>query len=134
LVPSLAQVQKYLGTTGVVIYIFVALSVLLVGYRHFSPWFICTASEKQALWLAAGTFLFLIVVFAFVYPIANSGIVGGGSDREDNINIAAIGLLHGNYPYYAQGYLGSPTHSLPGSLLLAIPFVMLGNSVYQNFF
>jgi hypothetical protein len=133
-VPSLAQVQKYLGTIGITIYIFVAFSVLLCGYKYILPRFISHVTEKQALWLTAVTFLVLIFVFAMIYPVANSGIIGGGSDREDNINIATTALLRGNYPYYPKGYLGSPTHSLPGSLLLAVPFVLLGNSAYQNFF
>ena len=130
----MAQVQKYFDTVGVGAYLITAFSALLVGYKYLLPKFVSRVTEKQALWLAGATFLVLLVVFAIAYPIANSGLVAGGSDRDDNLNVATTALLHGRYPYYFRGYLGSPTHSLPGSLVLAVPFVLIGNSAYQNFF
>lgn len=75
-----------------------------------------------------------LFAFAVVYPIANSGIVGGGSDGDEALNIATRELLHGRYPYYPMTYLGNPISPLPGEILLAVPFVLLGNSAYQNFF
>ena len=43
-------------------------------------------------------------------------------------------LLHGRYPYYVRTYLGNAVHEMPGMLLLATPFVLLGNSAYMNLF
>jgi hypothetical protein len=43
-------------------------------------------------------------------------------------------LLHGRYPYYARTYLGNPVALLPGAIFLSVPFVLLGNSAYQNLF
>ena len=77
----------------------------------------------------------LIVAFAVVYPIVNSGEhFSGGSDRDDDISIATRRLLDLDYPYYARTYLDNPISHLPGSYILAVPFVLLGNGAIQNFF
>ncbi len=91
-------------------------------------------SESAVPWLAAATFLGLVVIFFVVYPLADAGIVGGGSDRDEALNIATTELLHGHYPYYEKTYLGNLITPMPGALLLAIPFVLIGNSAYQNLF
>ncbi len=134
IIPSCGQVQKHLGLSGVIIYALAVVFLLLTGYCFVFPRLISKISRKQSLWLAGLTLIGLIAVFVIVYPLANAGIIGGGSDREDNINVAAQALLRGRYPYYEKGYLGCPTNVFPGSLLLAVPFVLLGNSAYQNFF
>jgi hypothetical protein len=105
-----------------------------MGYRFVIPWFFSMLSERMAGWLAGATLLALVVIFAIVYPIANSGVVGGGTDRDEALNIAVQELLNGRYPYYPKTYLQAPISPLPGSVLLAMPFVVLGNSAYQNIF
>ena len=42
--------------------------------------------------------------------------------------------MNGNYPYYVRTYLGQPPIPMPGAILLALPFVALGYSAYQNLF
>jgi hypothetical protein len=135
-IPSTAIFQKYLGIAGVVIYLAIAsLSLLfLFRYRNTLARLTSKVTERQVLLLAIFTFLFILTAFLVVYPIANSGIVGGGSDGDEALNIAATELLHGRYPYYPETYLGNPISPLPGAVLLALPFVVLGNSAYQNLF
>lgn len=132
--PSLSQVQKYLGNIGVFSYILIVFLVLLRIRRYYFRGFLNKVTGKRAFGLAAITLIGFIVIFFIVYPIANSGIVGGGTDREEDANIATIELLHGRFPYYPRTSLNNPISHLPGSLLLSIPFVLLGNSAYQNFF
>ena len=132
--PSLSQVQKYLGNIGVFLYIPIVFLILLKIRRYYFRRFLNKVTEGQASRLTAITLIGLIVIFFIVYPIANSGIIGGGTDREEDLNIATIELLHGRYPYYPKTSLNHPLSHLPGSLLLSIPFVLLGNSAYQNFF
>lgn len=134
LLPSTGVVQKYLGMTGVVIYVGIASLLLWLGWRSGYPRFAAKVTERQTYWLAAGTFILLAIIFFLLYPIANSGVVGPGSDRDEALNIATEELLNGRYPYYARPYTGNPISPMPGSLLLAIPFVLIGNSAYQNLF
>ena len=134
LIPSTAIIQKYLGIVGVVVYIAIASLVLLIGYRYIFTRFALMVTDKQVLWLTAATFLFLLAVFFVVYPLANSGIFGKGSDRDEGLNIVTTEFLRGHYPYYALTYLGHHIDTLPGSWVLALPFVLLGNSAYQNLF
>jgi hypothetical protein len=76
----------------------------------------------------------LALAFAALYPLANSGRIGPGSDRDDALNIGVAELAAGHYPYYARTYLGAPLTPLPGALALAAPFYVLGNAAYQNVF
>jgi hypothetical protein len=68
-----------------------------------------------------------------VYPIANSGFYGGGSDADDALDIAVRALLAGHYPYYERTYLGGEIAPMPSALVLASPFIILfGVSAWQN--
>lgn len=130
----MGQIQKYLGTPAVLIYILVVLLTPMVGYKYISRWFISLVTKKLALWLIALTFIGLIIVFTETYPAVDTHVAGAGSDRDDDLNIATTALLQARYPYYLKTYLNNPITHLPGSILLAVPFVLLGNSAYQNFF
>ena len=134
LTPSLPVFHKYLGAIGVVTYIVIAMVALisLIRYQSVLVRLASKLTVGQVYWLAALTFFTTYVAFATIYPIANSGVVGGGSDGEDALNIGTTQLLQGHYPYYYETYLRNPVVNLPGALVLAIPFVLLGNSAYQN--
>jgi hypothetical protein len=134
LVPSIGAVQKYLGLAGLASYVATVLVALFVGYRYVLPWVLAACSERLAVRLAVAAWLVLLTAFVVVYPIANAGIVGGGTDRDEALNIAVWELLAGRYPYYPRTYLNAPISPLPGAILLAMPFVLLGNSAYQNLF
>ena len=134
LIPSTDTIQKYCGSKAVVPYIFIGFCLLQIGHKLILPRFICFVTERQALWLAVLTLLGLVLVFSILYPIAQAGLVGGGSDQDDALNVAATELIHGRYPYYAKTYLDNPIAPLPGAVILAVPFVLLGNSAFQNIF
>ncbi len=126
-VPSLAQVQKYFGIVGLVVYAAAVPAVLFLA-REWEP------AEEDARYLTLCTFALVVLAFAILYPLAKSGALGAGSDADDAYNAAVREMLHGRYPYYAKTYLGNLMHALPGSLFLATPFVLLGNSAYQGLF
>ena len=132
--PSCGIVQKYFGNIGVLIYLIATAGLLWLVCKYASRFYLARISEGQALFLAAATLLGLVLIFAFVYPKANVHLPGKGSDADDALNLAVNELLHGRYPYYARTYLDNPVANLPGTIFLAVPFALLGNSAYQNFF
>lgn len=73
----------------------------------------------------------VVTAFAVLFPHFNSQLPGHGSDRDDALNTAIAAVLHGEYPYARTTYLGNPITPLPGALLLALPFWLLGNSAFQ---
>jgi hypothetical protein len=134
-IPSTGQVQKYLGNLGVFAYLVAVGFLLFLLFRYrviFS--LLQNLTEKKAFYICLLTILCLTVIFFYAYPLLNSQKTGKGSDRDDDSNIATVELLHGRYPYYVRTYLGNHITHFPGALLLSAPFVILGNSAYQNIF
>lgn len=134
LVPSLDIILKYFGIGGIVGYLLVALSALFFGFKFVRPAFISKVSDKQADILALLTLLAVIAFVSYMYPIANSGIYGGGSDANDALIIGASELINGRYPFYPATYLGNPIAPMPGSIIFAVPFVLIGLFSLQNIF
>jgi hypothetical protein len=97
-------------------------------------WHSENGSKANANLYAILTIALLMTLFFFVHPIVSTRDPGKGSDRNEALNIAATELLHGRYPYYCRTHLGSPISPLPGAVILALPFMAIGNSAYQNFF
>ena len=136
-VPALSSsgfVQRYFGNVGVILYfvfcVFFFAVFIRIAERSRSVW---EENRRLSYVLIGASLAFLSAVFLVVYPIANAGVIGGGSDRDDALNIAVQALLNGHYPYYIRTYLGNPISPLPGGIILAMPFVViLGNSAYQN--
>ena len=131
--PSIGTVSKYLGAYGLGLYV-VAVPLVLAGIGALVyPRLDSLLTEKQARLLALATLLVLVAAFAALRPITGVARAGHGSDRNEAMNLATAELLHGHYPYHPMTHLGNPISPLPGSLLLAAPFVWLGDSAYQNF-
>lgn len=133
-IPSSAIIQKYLGLAGVAVYALAAILALWAALRYGWIEYLADRSERAVIVLALLTFLLLGLAFAMIYPAANAGVMGGGSDADDALNLAARALVAGRYPYGSLTYLGNPISPLPGAIFLALPFVALGNSAYQNLF
>lgn len=132
--PSLGQLLKYTGLPGFILYSIVVYTGLSLFSRHAFPLFYQKVSQKDAVILFVIIMLLLAFNFHRIYPLADAGIIGGGNDRDDALNLAAEQILSLQYPYSVRTYLGNPISPLPGAVLLALPFVILGNSAYQNFF
>src|SRR6476620_4337386 len=143
LFPSLGIIQKYFRTRGALVYLAIALLLFVAAVRRNAGLHSrIEALDRRWAWrLASALFVALVVAFAVLYPMSNSGerswistsgIAGGGSDRDESLNLGVVELLHGRYPYYAVTQLGNPVSQMPGSLVLAVPFVLLGNAALQN--
>ena len=55
------------------------------------------------------------------HPMANSGssssgVRGGGSDRDEALQVGGEALLAREFPYYRSTHLGNPISQMPGSL------------------
>ena len=132
LIPSTYEVEKYTGSLGLVFFLVFGPIGFLLGYRHIVPRFLEVVTERQSIYCALATVIVLALTFAILYPIVDSGVVGGGCDRDEARDLAARELLGGSYHYYPVTYLGALITPLPGAVLLSIPFVLLGTSAYQN--
>jgi hypothetical protein len=132
-IPSLYLIEKYLGLAAVPIYLaYVALLVWLWQtkvVRKAAP----GMGERTARILTIATLLGLIALFAVLRPLAGSGRFGPGSDADDALNKAVHALFRGEFPYAQKTFLGNPITPMPGELLLAAPFVLLGDGAWQIF-
>lgn len=132
--PSGWLFQKYAGLWGLPLFGVAAILAIGLLKASFASRGMAALTQRQIGWLVSATLLGLAVLFYVLYPLANSGSLGAGSDRDEALNMATRRLMNGLYPYDARTSLGNPVSPLPGSLLLAVPFVWLGNSAYQNLF
>ncbi len=74
----------------------------------------------------------LCLAFIVVFPLANSGAFGPGSDRDEALNLAVAALFSGGEIYSQTTYLDNPITPMPGAILLAAPFAALGEAAWQN--
>ena len=133
LFPSTGLVVAYVGFPGLILYLVCAVLTLLAGRAllvRIRRWPGPAWADRLALLTLVGLF----VVFAIVYPRVNTSSPGRGSDADDALNLATQALLSGRYPYHLRTYLDNPVSPMPGALVLAMPFVLLGSSAYQVFF
>lgn len=132
-VPSLWLFQKRLGLSWAIIYILVTGFLLAIALHWLLPR-LFNLKQSQLTALVMLTALGLIMAFFLLYPLESSGRFGLGSDRDEALNIAVTELVAWRYPYYPTTHLNGPITPLPGAILLALPWVIIGNSAYQNFF
>jgi hypothetical protein len=129
--PSLFFVEKYLGWFALYGYAVITALVVMLWLRRPRNF---PASNRAVTWGAATTMAVVTATFLLVYPRVNSQIPGQGSDDDDALNVGAIALVHGQSPYTQRTYLGNALHQMPGSFVLALPFVLAGTSALQNLF
>lgn len=130
--PSTGFIQKYTGLAGVAGYVtLVALALFLTGRfgACFAPGLRRYYRHLSVLSLAA-----LAIGFAILHPIEDAKGLGKSSDRDDGLNLAVTRMVNGKSPYYPSDKFAGPLSVLPGSVVLAAPFVALGDSGYQNWF
>jgi len=130
--PSSGFVQKHIGLAGVAGYLGWVALVLLTTRRLTAR---MVAFLQRWFWgLCVMVLAGLAIGFAVVYPIENRGGFGKSSDRDDGLNLAVTRMAEGKSPYYGSSKSAGPLSVLPGGIVLAAPFVALGNSAYQNMF
>jgi len=134
ILPSTYTVQKYTGVVGLSTFILLGIVSIITGYMYVLPAILKRLDNTSTTLIATSFFIALVIGFFIFYPYANAGNIGGGSDRDEALTLAATELIHMRYPYYPKTYLNQPITPLPGAVILSVPFVLLGNSAYQNIF
>lgn len=126
---AFGQVYKYTGPIGALPYTAGVAVACYLACRHLE-----TLARFKRVWpsLMIAIALFIIAAFLVLYPIAQSGQWGGGTDRDEALNIALDAVSAGQYPYYLRTYLNNDLSPAPGALLLAAPAWLLGNAAWQN--
>ena len=128
--PSLYSVEKFTGAVGLVLYV-VALPVGIAVVRSW----LWTPGPGRDIALLTALVAVLVVGLLVLYPLADSGRIGGGSDNDEALNLATRALVRGDDPYARETYLGNPVAVLPGALVLSAPFALFGNiAVWVNAF
>jgi hypothetical protein len=138
--PSIAIFKK-VGMAPLCLYVLLATGGLFLWLRYVLPWF----RRVSPRWLGPSLFLagFLLVSLAVwrLNPVLLRdhgfrwfGISFGVSDSNDAFMATWKAMFEGKYPYYAQSFLGNPISPMPGALMVALPFYLLGNTIYQNLF
>lgn len=134
LLPSFDTALKYGGPFGVLAYFFGGVAVIFAADRSIFPLFKAKISERTARILALATITGLAIFAAVVHPLVDPKTVGFGTDADDALVTAASELLAGRYPYTLSTYLGNLISPMPGSVILAVPFVIAGAIYLQNVF
>jgi hypothetical protein len=129
LVPSTALILKYTGLAGIILLPLAGLSAIVVLTAILSR----RTVDLSARWLV-GAGALAVLLFALLHPLAHSGLLGPGSDREDGLNVALHALVRLHDPYSTTSFLGHQLNPMPGALILALPFYLIGNSAFQNLF
>ncbi len=134
ILPSMYTIQKYLGSVATCIFVAIGFVIVFCTCTIGMKIALAKISKRMSLAISAAIFTASIILFALIYPFADSGAIGGGSYRADPLNVAATELVNQRYPYTQTTYLGNPITPFPGSVILSLPFVLLGTSAYQNLF
>jgi hypothetical protein len=130
IISSANILTKYVGGPTLWLYSLAVIVGLWLLERWGLPW-LQRFPERVSTGLVVSVIVGVTVILALLYPLANSGRLGPGSDRDEALDQATTSLLRGEYPYYQRTYLDNPITPMPGSLLLAAPFVALGSSIWQ---
>ncbi len=127
---SLEQLMKYFHSKAIFFLLAgaIAIGVILVFVRRMQ---LRSGGALHWGWFAA-YFGLVLALYLVLYPIANSHVLGPGSDRENQLAVADRQLLHFQYPYSARTYLGQPITAGPGGVMLALPFYLMGRVSIQN--
>ncbi len=128
-----SHITKYFHGTQLILFaagiaIVVTVAMLWLRWMHLKP-----RKPLTVQWLALPWALFALL-FVLLFPLAHQHTLGGGSDRDDALRVSASALVHWHYLYSAKTFLGNQVTPLPGAILMATPFYLLGNVSLQNIF
>lgn len=116
------------------------LTALWLLKRYLVPGLTPRIGPTTAAWILSVVLLALIAAHLYVHARIDTtgfelaGISVGPSDGDDALDDALSRLFAGKYPYHVLTFLGQPITPMPGALLAAAPFHLLGRRALQNLF
>jgi hypothetical protein len=134
--PSIAKLERLAGAGAALVYAAGLVALLsFAPLRRLASAPFDARGERRARLVAAALIVLVLALFLVVHPR-----VTGGSDRDEALDTAVRELLHGRHPYRlgalatgAPASASTPISPMPGELLLAVPFVLLGTGALQTF-
>ncbi|MBL1220134.1 hypothetical protein JET18_04750 [Chryseobacterium sp. L7] len=109
---------------SILVVVFAAVHLLIFLLRK-NP---LLTEKVNVKWVYLLTGIFTIVYIAFCYILKDPYHVN--IDRWQTINFSLEFWTHGKYIYDTKNFMGNLSSYLPGQLLLALPFYLLGNVGY----
>jgi hypothetical protein len=129
---SAGLIQKYFGLAGVVVN-FVWAAVLVGLVVRYGGDLERLLAKRERLWVVLAAVV-LAVGYCVLHPFEDGKGPGKSSDRDEGLEIALTRMVAGETPYYPDNPVAGPLSVLPGAILLAAPFVAVGDVGYQNVF
>ncbi|WP_394830184.1 hypothetical protein LVJ94_27120 [Pendulispora rubella] len=132
---SFAKLMAYLPSWGLLLYGACAAGVLACARRKLLSPAAPRPSDRRVHQCVATVLLVLTVLVLVVHPMLELWTAkhdGAGSDRDEALEQAALALVRSGRPYEIVLSTGHPISPLPGELILALPFVLVGASGLQN--
>lgn len=109
---------------SILVVVFAAVHLLIFLLRKNS----LLTGKLNVKWVYLLTGIFTIVYIAFCHILKDPYHVN--IDRWQTINFSLEFWTHGKYIYDTKNFMGNLSSYLPGQLLLALPFYLLGNVGY----
>jgi len=132
---SVAKLMRYLPIWGILLYLALAGGSLALAQRKLGSLGTERPRDRQVHQLVIAALLLLAVLFLIAHPMLEHWAVGrdgAGSDRDEALEKAARALVTSGRPYDTALSTGNPISPMPGELILALPFVLIGASGLQN--
>lgn len=110
------------------------LFIILLKYAYFE------ASQKNLLITPYAVVAFFCIAYWLIHPIIDidgltlGNFTFGASDSDNAIDLFIEEFSSGRYPYSAKTFLNNPITPMPGTIILSLPFYILGHSGLQNIF
>lgn len=130
---SLGPVYKYGGAAAAALFAVLVMPAL-AALQRFLQRERRPVGARTAVGASLAAAAVMLVLFSALYPLSNSGLLGGGSDRDEDIRSSCEAVLAGRSPYGELTYSGHAQLSMPGAILAALPFHAMGQVAYQSFF
>jgi hypothetical protein len=131
-IPSAQLSLKFFGVsfTGAYFLILFAVGTAILQIEARDAW--AQEVQRRELWLCLAWLGLMTAALVILYPVAQSGALGRGSDRDEALALGIQAILDGRYPYYERTQFGGRLTPMPGALLLGAPFHLAGSVVAQN--